>query len=166
MMSAADFVDSLQIRCEDTLAYRWLNFNDWSAENRRKPADPAALDEFTITCIQDVRGVSACVHIIYAQRLAKCQYVMHCSVFLQNWYCSCCLLLGLLLYKLVKKKKKRFSKFYFLADNAYGKTLRQFHGWVVRGVFAVSWVSSTFSLICPYYSNPLTLSSVSVLSWP
>lgn len=23
-------------------------------------------------------------------------------------------------------------------DNAYGKTLRQHHGWVVRGVFAVS----------------------------
>lgn len=23
-------------------------------------------------------------------------------------------------------------------DNAYGKTLRQYHGWVVRGVFAVS----------------------------
>lgn len=23
------------------------------------------------------------------------------------------------------------------ADNAYGKTLRQYHGWVVRGVFAV-----------------------------
>lgn len=27
---------------------------------------------------------------------------------------------------------------YLLSDNAYGKTLRQYHGWVVRGVFAVS----------------------------
>lgn len=26
----------------------------------------------------------------------------------------------------------------FHPDNAYGKTLRQYHGWVVRGVFAVS----------------------------
>ncbi len=28
--------------------------------------------------------------------------------------------------------------FFLLSDNAYGKTLRQYHGWVVRGVFAVS----------------------------
>lgn len=26
---------------------------------------------------------------------------------------------------------------YLCQDNAYGKTLRQYHGWVVRGVFAV-----------------------------
>lgn len=26
---------------------------------------------------------------------------------------------------------------FFHSDNAYGKTLRQYHGWVVRGVFAV-----------------------------
>lgn len=29
-------------------------------------------------------------------------------------------------------------------DNAYGKTLRQYHGWVVRGVFAVSLTHVTF----------------------
>lgn len=29
----------------------------------------------------------------------------------------------------------RFVSFH--TDNAYGKTLRQYHGWVVRGVFAV-----------------------------
>lgn len=28
-------------------------------------------------------------------------------------------------------------------DNAYGKTLRQYHGWVVRGVFAVGTSSLT-----------------------
>lgn len=27
---------------------------------------------------------------------------------------------------------------FFHPDNAYGKTLRQYHGWVVRGVFALA----------------------------
>lgn len=39
---------------------------------------------------------------------------------------------------LVKLWFMEFFFFFSFQDNAYGKTLRQHHGWVVRGVFAVS----------------------------
>lgn len=43
---------------------------------------------------------------------------------------------------------------FFHSDNAYGKTLRQYHGWVVRGVFAVGvpHINHWF-LICVFLSS-------------
>ena len=36
---------------------------------------------------------------------------------------------------------------FFPSDNAYGRTLRQYHGWVVRGVFAVGILSTLITLL-------------------
>lgn len=45
---------------------------------------------------------------------------------------------------------------FFHPDNAYGKTLRQYHGWVVRGVFAVG---ISYSHQCFFPSDVLFLES-------
>lgn len=54
-------------------------------------------------------------------------------------------------------------------DNAYGKTLRQYHGWVVRGVFAVSLTLVTFKpfffFLIYTYSNFTPYWNVCGYSW-
>ena len=53
----------------------------------------------------------------------------------------------------------------FHPDNAYGKTLRQYHGWVVRGVFAVS-ISYSHHYFSPLRSIRSCIVTVTCLGFP